>query len=1291
MRKSMLLPGMVQWTLENTEDATHSCSFGCGYLFLDVCGFTKLTEKVSAKGHYGVEVIISLLNRYFDLLNEKIVQFGGQILKFEGDAVLAAFVLPRQQCLEQLKACMQAFNHDLEVLNQSLEAEYGTSLAYHGSMGYGLSQMIILGAKSTHLDYIIYSPILGELYKLCELAQINETLLVKEDSAEGNNTYLDDISCVQLSVPQYAKQAYDASFFPDLILQRGESKDFSGELRNSAILFIGVDAEQFIHYQRYDEINHYYCAIQEIVYRLEGMLNKIDYTDKGMILLISFGILQTHVDDIERAIICANEINRIASPIKAKIGLTYGNLYAGILGAKHRHEYGIIGNGVNVAARLMSSAEYGQIVFTKDLLSSIETRFEVQFLRKIFVKGIKDEVEFYLITGEIPEYVSTYIKQFEDKKQIHYGEEIAGIIKRLEEAKLNQVLLSGDHGTGKSFLGWQMLKGFFAAGKNIAVFILDEFNKHDRLVLLRKLIAKGMNCEDPLADVTALRKYLVGLLNDKDMEILINFLSADSSVTQPGDDSGKKMDLLLQSLLNAFEALTKSYDYILIDNIQWLDDLSARLLEKRLAAKGKITPVLILTSTIGAEYLQTVNPRTARLNLSDLDHKAVYNLIQSRIPNITHNASDYIFRLAGGNPRFIVDLCQQIRSYFNDPEKLVTTSNIQEIENRGLLPYNVENLFMIKYESLSPEAKDILKKASIIGKGFTRGEIVETQMHVDTLSMADVFNELKDKDIIGITDLAPEVQYLFNNALMRQTVYSTILQKEKKELHNRIATYYEDKFAERSGSYSELLAYHYFRGENYPKALSYSIQAAEQNQALGNHGESIHYFGIALQSNPSPCQERAIKLSIVDSQFYLGDFESAMATLLKLDTTASCDEETLAKYHFLRSRALYLNGDYEGLLSYLELVTDYKGKYGDYTRIYQLDALFKLYRMDEFNLLVNALKDQISSQAAKELKLKTSNHSALLKHFIALKPEKLSPQLKHYLYLLLKFEAIQVNGLLNTGRYKQALKSLNLQYGLAKTLGDDLSLRIASGGLGIVYARMGENDKAYNAYVEAISIADRISDRFGYANVLVDMGALYRKRGDHRHAMENYKRSLKVFEDLNNLSKLSLINHNIGEMLIQEDKYNQAEKYIVKALKYAKKCGDIYGVSFENDALGDIYYKTGRTLKAKALYLKNLKLQESIDDREGIAHTYGNLGNIAKAENDVTLAIEYYMLNIKLTAEVGDLDGNGRGYFNLALLYLDTGNKAKARKSFLEAKKRFEKVGLVNYLAKTNEFLAELA
>jgi len=1287
--KSALLPGMVEWTLKQNNPDRNSCSFGCGYLFLDVCGFTKLTELVSSKGHYGVEIITNLLNQYFDLLSDKISEYGGQILKFEGDAVLAAFPLPETICMEKMQSCMQEFNLALDTLNLELQENYGSSLAYHGSIGYGESQMIIVGCPGIHLDYFVYSPVMSELYQLCEHAGHNETLAVEPDTAIENPT---PTACLLTEIPAQAEISYDTEFFPPEILSRGRSETFSGELRNSAILFIGVEAGKYIREGDYKVINDYYCAIQQIVHRLEGMVNKIDYTDKGMILLLSFGILHTHVDDIERAIIAANQINRIENPLKAKIGLTYSNLYAGVLGAKLRHEYGIIGNGVNVAARLMSSAEYGQIVFTKDILNSVESRFEVKFLRKAVVKGIKGELEFFLILRELPEYVNSFIKQYHNKKQVAYLKETAEIMQSLEKKKLNQVIVCGEHGTGKSFLGWQILKSYYDLNAKIAILVMDEYNRHDRLILIRKLLAKAMGCDDPLAVPDRLKAFLKNKINENDLSLLLTTLGVEKANAAVTEETRTKHDMLVNSLAKTTELLTKDFDALLVDNVQWLDDLSLEIMQRRLKESNRKACLLILTCH-PSPLIQppTDNSRTYFLKLIDLERKNAYDLIMSRIPNITHQAGDMILELSGGNARFIIDLCTQIISLFPDPDMLITGPNIREIQNKGLLPYSLENLFMIKYEALSQEAKDILKKASIIGKGFTLNEIVETHERRVKTDISDVIAELKEKDIIDITDLAPEVQYLFSNVLMRQAVYSTILLSEKKELHNRIATYYENKYREQTDQHSELLAYHFNLAENNSKAYSYSKTAALRNQSVYNHGEAVFFYQIALQNTDDPEEKSALALSIVDSRFYLGEKDEAIEILAGIDPGNIKDRFILSKYHFLKTRSLFLGAEYETLLDYLKQVTDFAGKYGEQIRIYQLESLQKLFRMEEFAQLFQQVKTLYCQKAAAELKLKQKNTSipALIKRLQELPEDQFSENQRLYPYLLLKLEAISLNQMIGTGRYKEALAGYLDQYDLAKILKDDLSLRIVCGQLGIVYTRMGNTEKAYKAYVEAIGIADRISDRFGFAKVLADLGALHRRLGDHEKALQNYTRSLKVFEALGNTELQGIVLHNIGEMYHWEEKYDLAMKYYRKELKITLQSGDLWGLSFAQDAVADILFLTRQFDKAKALYLKNLKMQEEIGDREGIAHTYGNLGNLANEENNYSQGIEYYAKNIQMTEEIGDLDGNGRGYSNLAGLYDKMGDLPKAVENMNIALQRFEQAGSDQFIKRTRKLLAE--
>ncbi len=1287
MSTSKLLPGMVQWTLEQKNPDNVSCSFGCGYLFLDVCGFTRLTETASAKGHYGVEVITNLLNEYFDLLNSQIMRAGGQIIKFEGDAVLAAFPDSENACHITIKKCVEDIKQGLKKLNKRLESTYGSDLAFHSSMGFGISNIVILGKNKKHWDYFIYSPILASLYTQCDIAGKNECLETNV-LIPANDQY----SYNHNQIPQSSELSYDHLFFPPEVLQRISSESFSGELRNAAILFIGINAEILIRKSDYKTLNKYYSSVQDIVYRLGGMINKIDYTDKGLILLISFGILQTHIDDIERAIICANQINKLKSPLKAKIGLTYSNLYAGILGGQQRYEFGIIGNGVNVAARLMTSAKYGQIVFTKDILPSVQSRFEVQFLRKDKVKGIKGELEFYHIVRELPEYLNSYKKQYDDKTQVFYQNETESIIKKIASKKLSQLLISGEHGTGKSFISWKIISSFYAKASKIAIIVLDEFNRHDFLILHRKFISKSLGIDDPLAEPDKLKEYLYNLMDKRDSDILLQALGLQNQGSKQIIDSEKHKDLVLLSLYKSLYILMKDLDIVLLDNIQWLDDLSNQIIQKRLEEETIITPILIMTSTDDFKHNKSNrSAKTAYLKLDNLDYQSSFELIRSQLSNITHQAVDYILNTAGGNPRFIVELCAQIRSQFPNPAMLITESDIRDIQNRGLLPLSVENLFMIKYDSLSADAKDMLKKASIIGKGFTLDEIVETQKSINQNEIVPIINELQKKEIIDITELSPEVQYLFNNVLMRQAIYSTILLSEKVSLHNRVALFYEEKYAGWTSQHSELLAYHFHLGENKEKALHYSLLAAEQNYKISNYGEAIYYYQIALQNTDDSEQLNSIILAIIDSQLYLGEVDKAKMYLENIQVLEIRNADEISKYHFLRLRIYYLEGNYEEVLNYLSQINFYTGIYGDQIQLYQLDCLYKLFRIDEFSTLMKKLKQEYLKQAATLLKDKQQKTTltSLLNIYKQIPDEKTTAEQRHYLYLLLKLEAIQANHFLNTGQYKEAVTSLKFQYNLAKALKDDLSMRIACGGLGIVYTRMGKLDEAHQAYIEAINIADKISDRFGYAKVLADMATLHRRMGNHKQALDNFQRSLKIFESLGNLVLQGFVLHGIGEVLIQEEKYDESLVYFRKALKIAKQCNDLFGISFEQDAIGDILFQNGKITEAKTLYHKNLKLQQKIGDTEGIAHTYGNLGNVARAENNLPLAMEYYNKNIAMTAEIGDLDGNGRGYYNLAGIYEIMKDKDKFVELLNKSIECFQKAGSVQYLELAKQRLQE--
>ena len=74
-------------------------------------------------------------------------------------------------------------------------------------------------------------------------------------------------------------------------------------------------------------------------------------------------------------------------PIPIRIGVHRGSVFAGDIGPVYRRTYTVMGDAVNLSARLMAKAEPGQIYATADVLDRSNTLFETTELEPFAVKG----------------------------------------------------------------------------------------------------------------------------------------------------------------------------------------------------------------------------------------------------------------------------------------------------------------------------------------------------------------------------------------------------------------------------------------------------------------------------------------------------------------------------------------------------------------------------------------------------------------------------------------------------------------------------------------------------------------------------------------------------------------------------------------------------------------------------------------------------------------------------------------------------------------------------------------
>lgn len=167
---------------------------------------------------------------------------------------------------------------------------------------------------------------------------------------------------------RYLVSKHLQSFVPRAAWQRLRLrfKQWHGEQRAVTVLFINLDFSQF-DCNGYDNLDKMQGKLQEAVsttqkciYRYKGSLNKFLFDDKGRTVIAVFGLPPiANFDDGTRAVLAALLIEQKmkAMGIRARIGVTTGRVYIGVVGAAgSASEYGILGDQVNLAARLMQHA-----------------------------------------------------------------------------------------------------------------------------------------------------------------------------------------------------------------------------------------------------------------------------------------------------------------------------------------------------------------------------------------------------------------------------------------------------------------------------------------------------------------------------------------------------------------------------------------------------------------------------------------------------------------------------------------------------------------------------------------------------------------------------------------------------------------------------------------------------------------------------------------------------------------------------------------------------------------------
>ena len=145
------------------------------------------------------------------------------------------------------------------------------------------------------------------------------------------------------------------------------------------------------------KLQQYFSVMQGIIHRYGGRLNRVITGAKGSLLHLLFGAPVAHEDNEERAVGCALEMQQVAMESNEmpfitdqRIGVASGPVFAGNVGSERRREYTVMGDIVNLSARLMQAAEMGDILTDQRTARRAEGKLICEELTPIRVKGKKE-------------------------------------------------------------------------------------------------------------------------------------------------------------------------------------------------------------------------------------------------------------------------------------------------------------------------------------------------------------------------------------------------------------------------------------------------------------------------------------------------------------------------------------------------------------------------------------------------------------------------------------------------------------------------------------------------------------------------------------------------------------------------------------------------------------------------------------------------------------------------------------------------------------------------------------
>ena len=857
-------------------------------LFADISGFTPLTATLRRElgARRGAEEVIRHVDAVFAALIAHIHAYHGNVIAFSGDAVTCWFDDgPAADAATRALAAARRLQSAMALMS-AITTPGGTviPLGIKVALAAGPARRFLVGDRRFSVIEVVAGDTIdrtaaaeklavsGEVIASAELLdRLDAPPSIREWRAAGEQRFvvIEPGTSGKPPPPRSVPELDDETARPWLLppvydhLRQGTA-DFLAELRPSVPLFVrfsGIDYDGDD--AAGDKLDGFVRRAQAVLDRYEGFLVQITMGDKGSYLYISFGAPLAHENDDVRAAAAALELRQLPAALgylqPLHMGISRGLVHSGAYGGQQRRTFAVMGNEVNISARLMTTAAPGQILVSARVAAAVAGEFELNELPPIALKGAEES----FAVSELLRRRSVRAAPAEHE-QASVGREgeravLAEALAALDDGRSTTVLIEGAAGMGKSLLMRELLEQAAArpdtptlSGGGDAIEQSTPYYGW-RPVFERLFVGgergDGAWRERLLDGLSPAARPLAPLLDAVlPLDLPDNELTAQLS-------GEARLDNTHQLLVDLLRRATAGRPLVLLfDDAHWLDSVSWTLIGR---VRRELAPLLLVVGArpfgeeapAGLAELWAA-PDARRLALDALPEEAIERLVRRRlgVERLPAAVVRLIHEKAEGHPFFSEELAYALRDagllrIVDGEARLAPGADLTALD----FPTTIQGVITSRIDRLSPSQQLTVKVASVIGRIFA----VRTLDGVypiagDEAQLRANLQRLARLDITPQETPEPNLAYIFKHIVTQEVVYSLMTSAQRAQLHRSAALWHEREAGGEGARNYPLLAHHWRLAGDAARAVVYYERAGENAFRDFANQEAVRFLEMAL-------------------------------------------------------------------------------------------------------------------------------------------------------------------------------------------------------------------------------------------------------------------------------------------------------------------------------------------------------------------------------------------------------------------------------------------------------------